>query len=141
MNLNQITIKSQDVNRAVEFYSQLGLQLIVDAAPRYVRFECPKGDSTFSVSRSATTPDVSTTLYFEVDDVDQTYAQLQARGIRFKTAPQDQRWLWRESQLNDPDGHPLVVFSAGKNRKNPPWKLTAKRWFEYLIDSPVNWMK
>ncbi len=141
MNLNQITIKSSDVNRAVDFYSLLGLQLIVDSSPRYVRFACPKGDSTFSVSRGKTTHDVSTTLYFEVDDVDQTYQKLQAQGIHFKAAPQDQRWLWRESALDDPDGHPLILFSAGQNRKNPPWKLRAKRWFEYFIESPVNLMK
>ena len=50
MNLNQITIPSLDLKRATEFYKKLGLTLIVDALPRYVRFECPDGDSTFSSS-------------------------------------------------------------------------------------------
>jgi len=49
MNLNQITIPSLDVVTATEFYKKLGLFLIVDALPRYVRFECPDGDSTFSI--------------------------------------------------------------------------------------------
>ena len=48
MNLNQVTIPSLDVAKSVEFYKTLGLQLIVDAAPRYVRFLCPDGDATFS---------------------------------------------------------------------------------------------
>lgn len=52
MNLNQITIKSSDVNRAVQFYQKLGLRLIVDSSPRYVRFELPIGGSTFSISHS-----------------------------------------------------------------------------------------
>ena len=66
MNLNQITIKSPDVNRAVEFYQKLGLRLIVDSSPRYVRFECPNGESTFSVSHADVVKDVSTIMYFEV---------------------------------------------------------------------------
>ena len=51
MNLNQITIPSLDVTTATEFYKKLGLILIVDALPRYVRFECPNGDSTFSIHK------------------------------------------------------------------------------------------
>ncbi|VAW44060.1 hypothetical protein MNBD_GAMMA02-526 [hydrothermal vent metagenome] len=141
MNLNQITIKSQDVNRAVRFYQKLGLRLIVDSSPRYVRFECPTGDSTFSVSYDAAAKDVSTTLYFELKGLDKAYKRLKAQGINFTSGPQDKDYLWREARLNDPDGHPLVIFSAGKNRKNPPWKVKAKQWFEYLCESPVNLMK
>ena len=52
MNLNQITIPSLDVEKAVTFYKTLGLHLIVNALPRYVRFECPDGDSTLSIHKS-----------------------------------------------------------------------------------------
>ena len=41
MNLNQITIPSLNVEVSTEFYKKLGLHLIVDASPRYVRFELP----------------------------------------------------------------------------------------------------
>ena len=51
MNLNQITIPATDVNISVAFYTKLGLHLIVDASPRYVRFELPNGDSTFSIHK------------------------------------------------------------------------------------------
>ena len=40
MNLNQVTIPSLDVEKATSFYKKLGLKLIVDALPKYVRFEC-----------------------------------------------------------------------------------------------------
>ncbi|MDP5081381.1 MAG: VOC family protein, partial [Winogradskyella sp.] len=43
MNLNQVTILSLDVEKSTLFYKNLGLKLIVDALPRYVRFECPNG--------------------------------------------------------------------------------------------------
>ena len=49
MNLNQVTIPSVDVIKSVEFYKKLGLRLIVDASPRYVRFEVPDGEATFSI--------------------------------------------------------------------------------------------
>lgn len=124
MNLNQVTLKSSDVDCAVKFYQKLGFQLIVDSSPRYVRFACPDGDSTFSISHTQTVKqDLSTVLYFEVDDVDGVYENLSAKGIRFSSQPEDKRWLWREVSLNDPDGHPLILFCAGKTRKNPPWRL------------------
>ena len=128
MNLNQITIKSTDVKRAVEFYGQLGLKLIVDSSPNYVRFECPDGESTFSISHYEKNHqdcgDLSTILYFEVADLQQTYQHLKALGISFTSKPKNQRWLWHEVSLNDPDGHPLKIFSAGHNRRHPPWRLS-----------------
>jgi len=123
LNLNQITIKSRDVKQAVIFYQKLGLRLIVDASPRYVRFECPDGDSTFSISFGTVAKDVSSTLYFEVEDVDRVYKKLTSRGVYFTSEPKDKDWLWRESGLIDPDGHRLILFSAGQNRRYPPWRL------------------
>ena len=67
MNLNQVTIPSLDVEKATEFYKTLGLTLIVEALPRYVRFECPNGDSTFSIHKVDTLPKGDAiVLYFEV---------------------------------------------------------------------------
>jgi catechol 2,3-dioxygenase-like lactoylglutathione lyase family enzyme len=51
MNLNQVTVATTDVARAIGFYSTLGLRLIVESIPRYARFECPDGESTFSIHR------------------------------------------------------------------------------------------
>ena len=53
MNLNQVTLPARDLGPAVAFYQRLGLRLIVDALPRYVRFECPDGESTLSVEQTA----------------------------------------------------------------------------------------
>ena len=51
INLNQITIPSLNVEKATQFYQKLGMHLIVDAKPRYVRFEVPKGEATFSMHK------------------------------------------------------------------------------------------
>ena len=49
MNLNQIIIPSLNVEKAIEFYQKLDLKLIVKSLPNYARFECPEGNSTFSI--------------------------------------------------------------------------------------------
>ena len=66
MKLNQVTVGTTDYAASVAFYRKLGLTQIVDAPPRYARFETPSGE-TFSihlVDEVATT----TVVYFEVED-------------------------------------------------------------------------
>lgn len=124
MRLNQVTIPSIDVERSVEFYKRLGLIQIVESLPNYARFVCPDGDSTFSVHR---VEEVATgekpVVYFECDDLDQTVAELEQRGVKLDSGPQDQSWLWREAYLRDPDGNVICLYSAKENRLNPPWRL------------------
>lgn len=124
MNLNQVTIPSTNIERSVAFYKQLGLHLIVDASPRYVRFELPAGNSTLSLHHTEVLPkESSIVIYFENDNLDDLVANLQAKGISFSQLPTDQTWLWREAHLSDPDGNKLILYKAGKNRKNPPWRI------------------
>ena len=124
MNLNQITIPSIDVEKATEFYKTLGLHLIVDALPRYVRFECPDGEATFSIHKVESLPKGDgVTVYFEDDNLDDLVSTLQAKGIIFTSKPEDMSYLWREVRLKDPDGNKIILFHAGKNRKNPPWRI------------------
>ncbi|GAA3652757.1 VOC family protein [Flavivirga jejuensis] len=104
MDLNQITIPSLDVEKASEFYITLGLHLIVDAAPRYVRFECPDGESTFSIHKVDTLPKGDgITIYFEDDNLDDLVSNLQKKGIIFNQLPEDKSYLWRETRLIDSD--------------------------------------
>ncbi|WP_298515537.1 VOC family protein [uncultured Kordia sp.] len=124
MNLNQVTISSTDVAKATEFYKKLGLRLIVDALPRYVRFECPDGDATFSIHHVEEVAENSNiTLYFEDENLDETVTSLQGKGIEFTSLPEDKSWNWREAHLKDLDGHRLILFKAGEDRKNPPWRV------------------
>ncbi|WP_142783461.1 VOC family protein [Changchengzhania lutea] len=124
MNLNQITISSLDVEKAAAFYKILGLRLIVDSAPKYVRFECPDGDATFSIHQVKELPKGNRiTIYFEDDNLDEWVSQLLEKGIIFLQLPINMDWLWREAHLQDPDGNHIILFHAGKNRKNPPWQI------------------
>ena len=124
MNLNQVTVPARDVARSAEFYQKLGLKLIVDSIPRYARFECPDGDSTFSLHhRENFTPCAELVVYFECDDLDEQVEKLKRAGIEFEAEPTDRAWLWREIYLKDPAGNQLCLFRAGENRQNPAWRV------------------
>ena len=124
MNLNQVTLPALDLAPAVEFYCRLGLRLIVDALPRYVRFECPDGESTLSVEQSAQLGvGPAPVVYLECADLDGTVGRLVKEGIRFDSLPTDRPWLWREARLRDPAGNALCLFFAGPNRRDPPWRV------------------
>lgn len=127
MNLNQVTIPSTDVEKSMGFYKSLGLIPIVEALPRYVRFECPDGESTFSIHLVKEIPvGEAPVIYFEEKDLDNFVNGLVKRGILFDEMPSDRDWLWREARLRDPDGNKLIIYNAGQNRKNPPWRIKTK---------------
>ena len=118
MRLNQVTVGVTDYEAAVAFYLRLGLKQIVAAPPRYARFEAPGGE-TLSV-HLAEAIGKGTIVYFEVDDVDATVAEL---GLPMLHPPTDQPWLWREARLADPSGNVICLYHAGENRRFPPWRL------------------
>lgn len=92
MNLNQVTIPSLDLARSVAFYKKLGLWLIMDALPRYARFECPDGDATFSIHLVEELPTGEVImLYFEDQQLDETVSKLQELGVEFDEMPEDRR--------------------------------------------------
>lgn len=124
MNLNQVTVPVTDVERSIQFYEKLGLKLIVKSLPHYARLLCPEGDATLSLHEQSKPPgDMGIWIYFEVKELDQTVNELIAKGIVFYELPNDKNWLWRESRLKDPDNNQIIIYHAGNNRKDPPWKI------------------
>ena len=127
MDLNQVTISASDLYRAVQFYECLGLRMIVDSRPRYVRMIMPRGNTTLSIPHRdhVTGDDCAPILYFESESLDHLVDNLQLSGVSFDQYPVDQRWGWREAHLKDPDGNRLILYYAAENRKNPPWRISA----------------
>ena len=124
MNLNQITVPSLDLTKSVPFYEKLGLKLIVRSLPHYARFECPDGTSTFSIHQTEKLPKGDGIyVYFECENLDEYVNELMDKGVAFDQKPTDQRWLWREARLKDVDGNQLILYHAGENRINPPWRI------------------
>ena len=100
------------------------MTLIVDAPPRYARFECPDGDATFSIHLATELPSgTGIIIYFECEDLNSQVKQLEENGIIFDAPPTEQTWLWTEARLKDPDNNQVLLYHSGENRKNPPWRI------------------
>jgi len=127
IRLNQVTLAAKDMAASVLFYKTLGLTLIVDSAPRYVRFEFPDDgqgtQATLSLHAArndyTASPDAPL-IYFEVDDV---AAFLSGTGIEPLNAPEMKSYLWEEADIIDPSGNRIRIFTAGTARRFPPWRI------------------
>lgn len=122
MNLNQVTLPVHDMEKSSRFYRNLGFTQIVDT-PHYARFECPEGDSTFSLSLENSKILCGTVIYFEHEQLDDLCMKLKDKGFIFDQEPTDQNYLWREAVLHDLSGNKIKLYWAGENRINPPWRL------------------
>ena len=109
MRLNQVTMPLVDYEASVAFYQRLGLKLIVDAPPRYARFELPEADggepSTFSIEKV------------------EGWAGGDWPEIWFESEPETKSYLWRVAHLRDPAGNRITLYHAGANRRYPPWRV------------------
>ena len=122
MNLNQVTLPVRDLDVATGFYRRLGFTQIVDT-PHYARFECPEGTATFSLSLASEVFLNGAVIYFEHQELDDWVVQLKSKGIIFEQDPTDESYLWREAVLRDPSGNKIILYWAGENRLNPPWRV------------------
>jgi len=127
IKLNQVTLGAKDMVASVAFYEKLGLTVIVDSAPRYVRFEFPRSDngepdtlSLHAVDDDWRVLDDGALIYLEVDDV---AGFLEAADIEPITKPELKSYLWTEADIVDPSGNRIRIFNAGENRRFPPWRV------------------
>ena len=124
MNLNQITVPVTNVEKSILFYQKLGLVLIVKSLPHYARFVCTDGDTTFSLHQVINiSNNEGIWIYFEVNNLDDKVKDLQSKGIHFENLPEYKTWLWKEARLKDPDNNQIILYHAGENRLNPPWRI------------------
>ncbi|MBI1339031.1 VOC family protein [bacterium] len=125
MKFNHVTLFVSDFERSKTFYARLGLTVIVDAPPRYARFETDGDSGTVSIETSPGAPigGGQILLYFECDDLDDRYRRLEHAGFVFEQRPTDMPYLWREARLKDPDGYEIRLYQAGENRRHPPWRF------------------
>ena len=126
MELNQITLPVDNMEKAVSFYLALGFTQIVDT-PHYARFSCPVGNTTFSLSLEDEKVSNGSVIYFEHEELDLLYDTLVQQGIEFEQAPTLERYLWKEAILRDPSGNKIKLYWAGENRLNPPWRVNVTK--------------
>lgn len=131
MNINQITIPCTDYAASVEFYKALGFIQIVDAPPRYARFESEDGEgATLSLHAADSISSSGVVVYFDhpsSDTLDAHVSALTKRGYEFTTEPTDQPWGWREARLHDPARNEICLMYAGTVRRFPSWRVDGKQ--------------
>ena len=128
LKLNQVTLGAIDMAVSVAFYQNLGLKLIVDSAPRYVRLEFPAANEgqPATLSLHGTPPDWKAAadwplIYFEVDDLS---GFIEAKSLSPVSPPEMKSYLWEEADILDPSGQRIRLFRAGENRRFPPWRVS-----------------
>ena len=133
LRLNQVTIIVNDFEEYKSFFTRLGLKIIVDAPPRYARFECPGNSATFSIEKTDEAAPLGSNqsqLFFELpsrQELDEYCNILKEKGFQFKEKLEewDKNYLWREARLVTPENHDIRFYFAGENRLNPPWRVPA----------------
>ena len=87
-SVGQISIRTKDLPAAVAFYrDQLELEFLFEAGPALAFFMCGDVRLMLTVPESAEFDHPSSTIYFEVDDLDAAYAELRGRGVPFDDEP------------------------------------------------------
>lgn len=62
-----------------------------------------------NVKQDKNVPTVTSVIYFEVENLDESYSKLKAQGVKFVTEPQNQDWGGRTAAMLDPDKNIIVL--------------------------------
>jgi methylmalonyl-CoA/ethylmalonyl-CoA epimerase len=116
--IGQIALTVSDLARAKYFYqNKLGMRFLFDAGT-LAFFQCGEIRLMLGTQEKPERRG-GTILYFKVDDIHETYAALQARGVEFIDSPHliakmPDHDLWMVF-LKDPDGNTLGVMCEFRN--------------------------
>jgi catechol 2,3-dioxygenase-like lactoylglutathione lyase family enzyme len=105
-----ITFTVADLKESIVFYeSILGLQKKYKFKD-YAGFDCSGIEIGLKTWGKMEKPrDGEPCLNFVVDDVDEAFRVLKAKGVVFTGEPKDTQWGSRAALFNDPDGHLLQI--------------------------------
>ncbi len=105
-----ITFYVSDLKKATRFYEgRLGLEKKYEFSS-YVGFECGGVEiGLISKPKERSSGTSSPAVGFLVDDVDGTYVDLKAKGVKFINELHDETWGGRQATFKDPDGNILEI--------------------------------
>src|SRR5262245_53750918 len=87
-SIGQIAMPVRDLARGVEFYrDRLGLKFLFQAPPGLAFFQCASTRLMVEVPQEKEFQRPGSILYFNVDDIDAAYRELQGRGVTFRDQP------------------------------------------------------
>ena len=105
-----ITFYVSDLKKATRFYEKtLGLEKKYEFSS-YVGFECGGVEiGLIQKPKERSSGTSSPAVGLLVDDVDGTYADLKAKGVKFISELHDETWGGRQATFKDPDGNTREV--------------------------------
>ncbi len=113
-----VGIPVRDQDRALKFYTEkLGFRVLTDQqfseAQRWIELSIPGAETGIALFTPAGHEDRIGTFVntsWEVDNVEKTYAELQANGVEFTGPPNKQQW-GTSVILKDSEGNQIVLGS------------------------------
>jgi catechol 2,3-dioxygenase-like lactoylglutathione lyase family enzyme len=120
LEFNHAMMYVRELAPALKFYvDHLGFKVIEIYQTAYARRQSPKAWTTIALHVAAPDQPLSSDgvrLYFEVKELDKFCERLQGDGVQIAEPPKTMPWGWRHAYLNDPDGHEISLYWAGKKR-------------------------
>jgi len=120
LELNHAMIYVRNLAAALEFYANhLGFKVVDEYPGAYARLQSANGTATLALHAAKPEESVSSPgvrLYFEVKELQKFCAKLEEAGVRIAEPPKMMPWGWQHAYLNDPDGHEISLYWAGKKR-------------------------
>ncbi len=114
--IGQIHVSVSDVDRSVEFYRDvLGIPFLFQVPGQPMAFFDCDGVRLYLGQPESPKFRSSPVLYFKVEDLDEAYAALRERGVRFGDTPhavhRTEDSELRMTFFTDPDGNNFVLMS------------------------------
>jgi catechol 2,3-dioxygenase-like lactoylglutathione lyase family enzyme len=114
--IGQIAVTVHDLDRAVAFYRDvLGMRLLFQVPPKLAFFDCGGIRLMLTLPEQAELDHPGSILYYQVDDLQQTWDALRGHGIDAREEPHlvarmPDHELWMAS-FRDPEGNTLALMS------------------------------
>ncbi len=120
LDFNHAMVYVRELAPATHFYADLlGFRLIEEYGGCYARLRSPGSRTTLAlhlIQPGETPASDGIRLYFETKDLDKLCASLEAAGVKFTQLPKLMPWGWKHAYFNDPDGHEVSLYWAGRKR-------------------------
>jgi catechol 2,3-dioxygenase-like lactoylglutathione lyase family enzyme len=117
MKFDHLSLPVSQLDRSREWYtSTLGLRVEFEIPDRRtVALQDGEGFAIF-LQEKAGVAAIGTALWFQVDDVDATFAEWSARGVTFAHGPRKNFWGYGP-ELCDPDGYLVRLWDQRSMRE------------------------
>jgi predicted enzyme related to lactoylglutathione lyase len=87
--IEQIAVNAHDIERAVTFYrDKLGMKLLFSVPPNLAFFDCNGIRLMLSLPAKPEFDHPGSVIYFNVDNIQQAFETLAARGVQFEEQPE-----------------------------------------------------